>query len=301
MPSSDTARQFAQTIEREKRRLEGVATRTIGNIADQMRVQGLRAYRNGRDPADTIPQVAQEFEPIMVDAMVAAHLRGRYRTMLIGAAAQRRNTKLANTPYDDAIAFLARRLTITDDQTEALRATYSGHALRVTGEATDQVEREVQAAVLNATREGLHVDAGTAQVQAAYESAGAGQNPYVYESVIRTQTQLAYSAGRENALQDPAIDEILWGFTYVTVGDDRVRPTHVALDGVQLPKDHPRWASITPPNGYACRCSKIEVFDRGEVQDVPEEAVVDGMRVKPGADEGWDFNPRQLFTDTMAA
>lgn len=41
---------------------------------------------------------------------------------------------------------------------------------------------------------------------------------------------------------------------YKTVGDDKVRPEHDALDGLILPANDPRWKKIFPPNGWKCRC-----------------------------------------------
>lgn len=48
---------------------------------------------------------------------------------------------------------------------------------------------------------------------------------------------------------------------YVTVGDDRVRPDHAALNGLTLPVDHPKWDKISPQNGWKCRCIKIQLDD----------------------------------------
>lgn len=42
--------------------------------------------------------------------------------------------------------------------------------------------------------------------------------------------------------------------TYRTVGDDRVRPSHQALDGVTRPKSDSFWKTYYPPNGWNCRC-----------------------------------------------
>ena len=41
---------------------------------------------------------------------------------------------------------------------------------------------------------------------------------------------------------------------YRTVGDDKVRPEHAALNGLVLPANDPRWRKIYPPNGWNCRC-----------------------------------------------
>ena len=41
---------------------------------------------------------------------------------------------------------------------------------------------------------------------------------------------------------------------YRTVGDDRVREEHAALNGLILSHDDPLWDKIYPPNGWKCRC-----------------------------------------------
>lgn len=41
---------------------------------------------------------------------------------------------------------------------------------------------------------------------------------------------------------------------YNTAGDQRVRPTHEALNGVVQPIDSPFWDTNYPPNGWGCRC-----------------------------------------------
>ena len=44
---------------------------------------------------------------------------------------------------------------------------------------------------------------------------------------------------------------------YRTVGDDKVRPEHAALDGLILKSVDPIWDKIYPPNGWNCRCTVI--------------------------------------------
>ena len=45
---------------------------------------------------------------------------------------------------------------------------------------------------------------------------------------------------------------------YETVGDDRVRPEHAALDGIIKPVDDRFWNVWMPPNGWNCRCDVIQ-------------------------------------------
>ena len=44
---------------------------------------------------------------------------------------------------------------------------------------------------------------------------------------------------------------------YSTVGDNRVRPEHEALDKFTAPKSDVVWRRIYPPNGWNCRCTVI--------------------------------------------
>jgi hypothetical protein len=46
---------------------------------------------------------------------------------------------------------------------------------------------------------------------------------------------------------------------YRTVGDNLVRPEHVAYDNVTLPAGHSWWLSHYPPNGWRCRCDVVEL------------------------------------------
>lgn len=297
----DRHRHVVARITREQDRIEAKARRGVRSMLRSMRREVISAFRDGGDVAGAFANATNKIEAMTTDMMVVAHMTGRLRVFREAMKADR-SVKLA--AHDDAIAFLRRRMNLTAEQVEALREAYGPNATRIVGEASAAVAGRVARAVEQAAADGLAVDAGTARVRAAFETAGAGQkNPYIYESIFRTQTALAYAAGRGNARKDRAIDEILWGMTYVTVGDDRVRPSHVALDGVTLPKDHPRWREIEPPNGFSCRCTLVDVFkgDDDAVQvDVPASVEVDGQTVVPGADAGWGFKPGELFTDTMS-
>lgn len=55
--------------------------------------------------------------------------------------------------------------------------------------------------------------------------------------------------------------------TYQTVGDGRVRPSHVLLDNITRPIDDPFWDKYYPPNGWRCRCH-VEQKEDGPVTDL---------------------------------
>lgn len=140
-----------------------------------------------------------------------------------------------------------------------------------------------------------------AEIIKSLDLAGIGpEQAYLVDTMIRTQMQIGYSAGKMDALDDPIIQDELWGFEYVATPDDRVRPNHQAMDGMRLAKDDSKLSSITPPNGYNCRCDLIEVW-RDETNLTSErwqtEREIDGELVILEPDSGWDFSPASLLSD----
>lgn len=50
-----------------------------------------------------------------------------------------------------------------------------------------------------------------------------------------------------------------YNLQYRTVGDDKVRPEHAALNRVTLPITDKFWEEFYPPNGWGCRCAVVQV------------------------------------------
>ena len=83
---------------------------------------------------------------------------------------------------------------------------------------------------------------------------------------------------------------------YVTVGDDRVRPDHAALNGIVLSHKDARWDKIWPPNDWNCRCRVAGVMSHEVNTELLEEskaAVDDFMSSAEWAKakaQHWDVN-----------
>jgi SPP1 gp7 family putative phage head morphogenesis protein len=69
---------------------------------------------------------------------------------------------------------------------------------------------------------------------------------------------------------------------WVTVGDDRVRDTHRALDGITLPADDPFWSKFWPPIDWNDRCDVIQVASGKVVKPVETPPVTKGFEGNPG-------------------
>jgi SPP1 gp7 family putative phage head morphogenesis protein len=227
--------------------------------------------------------------------MLTAHYQGIIRVGL-SRPELAGELSLSSQAYAGSLRALKSRFEMPVTQLDALAARYEAEAVRVIQGVSAAVEKRVQQAIIATQSQGLHVAAGLKELGRAFKASGlTPRNSFTLEAVFRTQSHMAYSAGRWHANQHPAIDQILWGYEYVTVGDDRVRASHEALDGTKLSKNDPQWNVLFPPNGWACRCQAIEVFDEEEVVRPPQVTEINGRQVIPGADAGFRFNPGRLF------
>ncbi|PJG83776.1 phage minor head protein [Caviibacterium pharyngocola] len=84
--------------------------------------------------------------------------------------------------------------------------------------------------------------------------------PRRLDTIYRTNTQAAFSAGRYQRMMDNVDNRPYW--QYSAVGDERTRPSHLALNGRIYRYDDPFWATFYPPNGFNCRCTVIALNDR---------------------------------------
>lgn len=78
---------------------------------------------------------------------------------------------------------------------------------------------------------------------------------------------------------------------YETVGDDRVRPSHAALDGVVRPIGDPFWEQHYPPIAWNCRCKVIQT----------DEEVTPPRSYNFAPSPGFDHNPgitQRLFSES---
>lgn len=255
----------------EVRRLEGKILAALQKAMNKIRKLALRHKENFQ----LQPNELRDLERELTDAQVAAHLLGVRRTRL---------NLVQLSLVDDALKLLKN---VTELQLQTLYAKYSIDTQNVLTNLTTKVNASVRDAVADSIASGLATRATVKNIAAGLAKAGiTPTNSYYIENIVRTQTQLAYNGARWAEYQTPTFDEILWGYEYVTVGDDRVREEHMRLDGTKLPKDDPFWRTFWPPNGYSCRCQAIPVFEKERIKRPPSDA-------KP--DIGFDFNPGSLL------
>lgn len=156
---------------------------------------------------------------------------------------------------EEAIDYFKKKRVVTRKQFDLLADDARSAAFTVSGVYKNDVLEGFKSEITKAIEE------GTAQskvikkfrdiVSGAYKHKELGN--FHLETVFRVNTQMAYGVGRRRALEDVA--DVLPFWTYHDVGDDRVRATHHALNGLTLPANHTFWNDHFPPWDFNDRCS----------------------------------------------
>lgn len=103
-----------------------------------------------------------------------------------------------------------------------------------------------------------------------YLGDGAGQRAVV---LMRTHGFQAFQASNWRVIQE---DGDTTHIQYLATEDDHVRDSHLALNGLILPKDDPFWLTHFPPWEWGCRCRT-----RGMNPDLVEEAQQEDAKRNP--------------------
>lgn len=266
---------------RDVAKVENRLGRLSIRFAARVRALVMQAFQSG-SIVDIAPDIVNMLRDDLRDAMMYTHLLGSANS----TTSQR---LLASGTISASVFTQVLRKLAKQRKTDIVKlsAQYGIESLRVLIGASRRIENELRGTVSQLIAEGANLRDAKKIISAKFDTLGiTPKSNYQIQTIFRTQSQIAHSAGRWEAAQSPEIDDILWGYQYVTVGDDRVRENHANLDGVTLPKNDPFWLRFWPPNGYNCRCQVIEMFDEQESVQPPADAT---------PDEGFGYNPGLIF------
>lgn len=181
-----------------------------------------------------------------------------------------------------------------------IRAKFGEETEKIFARMTTELNRGVRDAVKDAVESGLPPRSAVAHF---FTSSGlSAGNPHRLKSIVRTQMQLVFNGAAKAEYEAEGIRDILWGYEYITVGDERVREEHAVLDGVKLPKDDPFWNRFWPPNGWNCRCQAVPIFAEEEAVSPPPDAEPDqGFGFDPSNIDLTPLTPKEYTTPEEAA
>ena len=253
-------------------------------LGRRMQAYSIGMINVGRMPRPSAIFFAKQV-PLLTELMVVANLRGRLDAHKAAkrAAPDYELTLASEGPIFDKTIEIMRKTLGSDINLKSLEAQYNIVALRTLSNVSDTIEKDIRATAYGLIERGATVKEAKVELGKRFDALGlTPRNSFQLETIFRTASSVAYGAGSWAAYQDPDIQEILWGYQYTAVMDDRTRENHAAAEGVTLPKDDEFWQRMWPPNGYNCRCEIIPIFSREPVQQPPPEAI---------ADPGFGYNP----------
>lgn len=230
-------------------------------------------------------EMLNHLAPVLAKTMALGHLMGQRRSRLMARAAGVGTSNLALDRFSEVMR-MVRKAGLGKDLTKLQR----GYARRVYDNLREMganVDAKTRATIATLIAEGEPPGRAMAILQATLDKLGVGSiGQSRLETLYRTEAAVAYQAGR---WQEDQEDSDVWGYRYVTMHDDRVRPEHAALDGTVLPKDTDFWRRYWPPNGWNCRCQIETLYNvKGKKHKIKQPGKIEGKIPLP--DEGFRKN-----------
>ncbi len=108
------------------------------------------------------------------------------------------------------------------------------------------------------------------------------------ETIYRNSVQTAYQAGHWRDFEENAVNRPY--LMYDAINDSRVRPAHLAMDGIIKPVGDPFWLTHAAPNGHRCRCTLRSLSQR---EAMAKGGVTQNVPIEGKADEGWGHKPTE--------
>lgn len=186
-------------------------------------------------------------------------------------------------PWDEALAEWRARGLMSDQEFSKLLRDYAQRSDVARKLMLEQVQTIVRQHLDDAIAQGRSLAEFASDVERGIEPLGlSSPDAWYTETVLRSNVQAAYGAGRYRALEDPAVQDVCPYIGYRTVGDARVTPQCAALDRLAWSIDDPAWREVAPPNHFNCRCSQSALTaDEAEDYDIVDN-VPDAGTPSPG-------------------
>ncbi len=197
-----------------------------------------------------------------------------------------------NVPFNEAIAQAVKRGVVLPD-------IYYGQLQGLARQQAFSIAGITSLDTLQAVKESLDkviAEGGTfgAWKKHMLESGTLNLPKHRLDNIYRTNLQGSYMAARwDRILLTQATRPYIM---YDALNDSRVRPAHLALDGIIRRVDDPFWTTHSPPNGYRCRCSIRSLSEhQARARSGPGKGLNNPALLEDGTpalpDKGWDYNP----------
>lgn len=206
--------------------------------------------------------------------MILADLNGRKRTLMEADYVAKRGkfsgekSPISSLPFDEAIEDIVTRDPRLAQGYRAVAELYSKeHVFALAKSVNHNLTSRIQKAIGDSQK----IGEGLPEFEKLWQEITPWTRAYG-DTVYRTNTNSAYSAGRFAQAEDPDVAEVIPAMQYINMHLPTSRPWHEAADGLIAATNDPIWKEFTPPLGYNCTCgtnfvSKYELERRGLLVD----------------------------------
>lgn len=174
--------------------------------------------------------------------------------------------KIETFPNEAAVAYIKGKAVADSKNFGALPNQLKQRAFAVAGIEQLDAVRKIRDAVAKLPQGASWDEAKKeiAEVMSTYTGGDMKAAKARAEHTLRMQGFQAYAVARHQQQMETARSHPYW--MYETVGDNRVRAGHAALDGKVLRADDPWWKTHYPPWDWGCRCIVI-ALDEEDAQE----------------------------------
>lgn len=109
--------------------------------------------------------------------------------------------------------------------------------------------------------------------------------------IVNVAGRQAYAAARWREMQAQA--DVFPYLRYVADGDERTRPSHMALNGTVARIDDPFWRTHYPPWDFGCRCTAVPLTEA----EAQEAGIADPEKLPQQPAENYRFDPTDINRD----
>lgn len=189
--------------------------------------------------------------------LLNAHIVGRSQVAdkigsLSNASFSEEGERLFDT-FDEAREYFEARFDLPVTHFEQLSEEMKKYAFTVSNIVREDIVADISSKVLAAYDEGISFHKFKKSLrEGEFQKEIEELTDKKLELIYTQNMNSAYSYGRYQGLIQ-AVD-IFPNWEYITIGDNRVRSSHRALQGIVRRYDDVFWQSHCPPNGYRCRC-----------------------------------------------
>lgn len=201
--------------------------------------------------------------------------------------------------FQEALDWFLARVPMTREEVERLGEKAKRRAFFVSQVAQLDIITQAWNAVDRALEQGKTLAQFREEVGPALRDAWQGSvaNPAArLENIFRTNAQHAYSAGRWEQMEHPAVKARRPYREYSAIMDGRTSPICTPLDGTVLPADDEFWRSHLPPLHFQCRSTVVALTE----EQARQKGIAPNPPDSPAPLEGFGHTPEEDWTPDVS-